>query len=194
RPASVVIRPPTEPLVEGSQTRLECVAAGAYPSAVIVWEKTLAGRSTVLKATSLRLGEVTSSWLTLVPEAEDHGATLTCRAHNPNIPVHAATTSTALQITFAPRVTLRLGYNLQTRPVTEGEDVYFECEVASNPPPHAITWYKDVSTGTSRLGGDAQPQRWCVGLQQQPGAADGETDLSWQLHLRRHQHTGHHHQ
>ncbi|XP_069958180.1 roundabout homolog 3-like [Cherax quadricarinatus] len=153
RPASVVIRPPTEPLVEGSQTRLECVAAGAYPSAVIVWEKTLAGRSTVLKATSLRLGEVTSSWLTLVPEAEDHGATLTCRAHNPNIPVHAATTSTALQITFAPRVTLRLGYNLQTRPVTEGEDVYFECEVASNPPPHAITWYKDGLEVTHNLRG-----------------------------------------
>nr|XP_045594080.1 uncharacterized protein LOC123755425 [Procambarus clarkii] len=94
---------------------------------------------------SLRLGEVTSSWLTLVPEAEDHGATLTCRAHNPNIPGHAVTTSTALQITFAPRVTLRLGYNLQTRPVTEGEDVYFECEVASNPPPFSITWYRNTS-------------------------------------------------
>ncbi|XP_069168527.1 synaptogenesis protein syg-2 [Procambarus clarkii] len=143
RPVAVVIRPPAEPLVEGRQTRLECVAAGAYPSAIIVWEKTLAGRATLLKATSLRLGEVTSSWLTLVPEAEDHGATLTCRAHNPNIPGHAVTTSTALQITFAPRVTLRLGYNLQTRPVTEGEDVYFECEVASNPPPFSITWYRN---------------------------------------------------
>ncbi|XP_071527602.1 neural cell adhesion molecule 1-like isoform X2 [Panulirus ornatus] len=143
RPASVVINPPGEPLVEGRQTRLECVAAGAYPSAVITWEKTMAGRSNLLKATSLRLGEVTSSWLTLVPEAGDHGATLTCRAHNPNIPGQAATTSTVLQITFAPRVTLRLGYNLQTRPVTEGEDVFFECEVASNPPPLSINWFKD---------------------------------------------------
>ncbi|XP_069177783.1 synaptogenesis protein syg-2-like [Procambarus clarkii] len=142
-PASVVIRPPAEPLVEGRQTRLECVAAGAYPSAVIVWEKSLAGRATLLKATSLRLGEVTSSWVTLVPEAEDHGATLTCRAHNPNLPGHAVTTSTALQITFAPRVTLKLGYNLQTRPVTEGEDVYFECEVASNPAPFSIAWYRN---------------------------------------------------
>ncbi|XP_050724669.1 hemicentin-2-like isoform X2 [Eriocheir sinensis] len=104
---------------------------------------TIAGRSKVLKSTSLRMGDVTSSWLPLVPEASDHGATLTCRAHNPNIPGHAATTSTVLQITFAPRVTLKLGYNLDTRPVTEGEDVFFECEVASNPPPHTVTWYKD---------------------------------------------------
>ncbi|XP_063880551.1 nephrin-like [Scylla paramamosain] len=104
---------------------------------------TIAGRSKLLKSTSLRLGDVTSSWLPLVPEASDHGATLTCRAHNPNIPGHAATTSTVLQITFAPRVTLKLGYNLDTRPVTEGEDVFFECEVASNPPPLTVTWYKD---------------------------------------------------
>ncbi|XP_042229711.1 nephrin-like [Homarus americanus] len=143
RPASAVIKPPGEPLVEGRQTRLECVASGAYPSATINWEKTKEGRSTLLEATSLRLGEVTSSWLTLVPEASDHGATLTCRAHNPNIPGQATTTSTALQITFAPRVTLRLGYNLETRPVTEGEDVFFECKVASNPPPTTTRWYKD---------------------------------------------------
>lgn len=53
--------------------------------------------------------------------------------------------STPSSSTVAPRVTLKLGYNLDTRPVTEGEDVFFECEVASNPPPHTVTWYKDVS-------------------------------------------------
>ncbi|MPD04538.1 hypothetical protein E2C01_100233 [Portunus trituberculatus] len=51
RPTSVVIKAPADPLVEGRKTRLECVAAGAYPSAVISWDMTIAGRSKLLKST-----------------------------------------------------------------------------------------------------------------------------------------------
>ncbi|XP_071531182.1 LOW QUALITY PROTEIN: protein turtle homolog B-like [Panulirus ornatus] len=143
RPSAVVVKSPDNPLVEGRPTRLECVATGAYPSAVVSWEKTQAGKSIMLKSTSRVMGETTSSHLSLTPEAGDHGAKLTCRAHNPNISGQGVHTSTVLQVHFAPRVKLRLGANLGGRPITEGEDVYFECEIACNPPARDVEWHKD---------------------------------------------------
>ncbi|KAG7154807.1 putative CD80-like C2-set and Ig-3 immunoglobulin domains-containing protein [Homarus americanus] len=98
-----------------------CVASGAYPSASILWEKTQGGKTIKLKGTviiylvallptfslvplsrplqSRVIGDTTSSHVSLVPEASDHGAKLTCRAHNPNISVQGVHTSTVLQVT-----------------------------------------------------------------------------------------------
>ncbi|XP_045113418.1 neural cell adhesion molecule 1-like isoform X2 [Portunus trituberculatus] len=143
RPSNVVVRPPQEPLVEGRKTRLECVASGAYPSAVITWQKTRGGKTTTEEGESRMMGNKTVSLLTFIPEAEDNGATLTCRAHNPSIPGQGMHTTTVLQVTFKPRVKLRLGVNLGGRPITEAEDVYFECEIACNPGPREVLWHKD---------------------------------------------------
>lgn len=44
------------------------------------------------------VGNKTVSMLTFVPEAEDNGAALTCRAHNPNIPGQGMHTTTVLQV------------------------------------------------------------------------------------------------
>ncbi|XP_050687066.1 nephrin-like [Eriocheir sinensis] len=143
RPSQVVVRAPPEPLVEGRETRLECVAAGAYPSAVITWQKSRGGKTSPQDAKSRMVGNKTVSMLTFVPEAEDNGAALTCRAHNPNIPGQGMHTTTVLQVTFAPRVKLRLGVSLGGRPITEAEDVYFECEIACNPPARQVMWHKD---------------------------------------------------
>lgn len=50
-PSSVVVRGTQKLLTEGRQARLECEAVGAYPSAVITWEKTdRGGKSALLKA------------------------------------------------------------------------------------------------------------------------------------------------
>ncbi|MPC93742.1 hypothetical protein E2C01_088882 [Portunus trituberculatus] len=45
------------------------------------------------------MGNKTVSLLTFIPEAEDNGATLTCRAHNPSIPGQGMHTTTVLQVT-----------------------------------------------------------------------------------------------
>ncbi|XP_071514967.1 protein turtle homolog B-like [Panulirus ornatus] len=143
-PTSVRIRAPEASLVEGQQTRLECVAEGAYPAATLAWTKTtLHGVPSTLPSTSRHLGERTSSFVTLVPESEDDHATLTCTAHNPNISGPGVTTTTVIQVVFAPRVSLQLGANLGSQPITEGKDVYFECEVVANPPAREIVWRKD---------------------------------------------------
>ncbi|XP_042233693.1 hemicentin-2-like isoform X1 [Homarus americanus] len=145
RPTSVKIRTPESSLVAGQQTRLECVAEGAYPAATITWTltPTHGGPPTTLPSSWRHLGEKTSSFVRIVPDAEDHKATLTCSAHNPNISDPGLTTSITIHVLFAPRVRLELGANLGSQPITEGKDVYFECEVSANPVARDIVWLKD---------------------------------------------------
>lgn len=150
RPRTVDIRVPKSPLVAGQETRLECVAVGAYPEAKLTWTKTLNGASTTLHATSRHVGEMTKSYLTVVPKAGDHEATLTCIARNPNITHPGLKSSTKLTVVFAPRVELRLGSNLGSQPITEGRDVYFECDVTCNPPAREVIWTKDNERVTSQ--------------------------------------------
>ena len=51
------------------------------------------------------------------------------------------------QILFAdpPTASLNLGTSLNASNIKEGDDVYFECSVNSNPRPNKIIWKKDVS-------------------------------------------------
>ena len=50
-------------------------------------------------------------------------------------------------ITFsdAPKLILRLGHALHANNIKQGDDVYFECLIDSNPPIARLEWYKDVS-------------------------------------------------
>ena len=40
---------------------------------------------------------------------------------------------------------MQLGSNLVADEIKEGDDVYFECIVKSNPTFHRISWYHEVS-------------------------------------------------
>ncbi|XP_069936889.1 nephrin-like [Cherax quadricarinatus] len=152
RPTSVSISEPASPLVEGQEARLECVALGAYPAADLSWSltPTHATSPITLPSASRHLGQKTSSLARVTPTADDHLATLTCSAHNPNITGRPITTSILLHVVFAPRVRLQLGATLGSAPITEGKDVYFECEVVANPPVREIVWRKDVSIREGR--------------------------------------------
>ena len=44
-----------------------------------------------------------------------------------------------------PRVSLRLGKSLDPDNLRTGNDVYFECDVKSNPMPHKLVWLHRVS-------------------------------------------------
>ena len=48
-------------------------------------------------------------------------------------------------ISDAPRVELRLGRSLNASNIKEGDDVYFECLIQSNPAPNTIIWTRNVS-------------------------------------------------
>lgn len=45
-----------------------------------------------------------------------------------------------------PVITLKMGSNLNPRYIKEGDDIYFECSVQSNPKVTKLSWFKDVST------------------------------------------------
>ena len=47
-----------------------------------------------------------------------------------------------------PRVSLRLGKSLDPDNLRTGNDVYFECDVKSNPMPHKLVWLHRVSRVT----------------------------------------------
>lgn len=44
-----------------------------------------------------------------------------------------------------PVVTLKMGSSLNPDDIKEGDDVYFECHIHSNPKPYKMAWFHDVS-------------------------------------------------
>jgi hypothetical protein len=44
-----------------------------------------------------------------------------------------------------PVVTLKMGSSLNPDDIKEGDDVYFECMILSNPKPYKMSWFHDVS-------------------------------------------------
>ena len=53
--------------------------------------------------------------------------------------------STFLCLSDAPQVSLRLGRTLDPDNIKTGHDVYFECDVKSNPPALRLEWLHNVS-------------------------------------------------
>ena len=43
-----------------------------------------------------------------------------------------------------PVVTLKMGSKLNPDDIKEGDDVYFECLIQSNPKPYKMSWYHNV--------------------------------------------------
>ncbi|KAK4286791.1 hypothetical protein Pmani_040120, partial [Petrolisthes manimaculis] len=92
---------------------------------------------------NLVYGDVTSS--TFVPNVtrEDHNTEVTCHASNPAAPDHPITNTTHLVVHYPPSVSASLGPSLTPELLKEGDDVYFDCSVAANPPAATITWYHE---------------------------------------------------
>lgn len=44
-----------------------------------------------------------------------------------------------------PIVTLKMGSSLNPDDIKEGDDIYFDCHIQSNPKPYKLAWYHDVS-------------------------------------------------
>lgn len=44
-----------------------------------------------------------------------------------------------------PIVTLKMGPSLNPDDIKEGDGVYFECHIRSNPKPYKMSWFHDVS-------------------------------------------------
>ncbi|GBP72099.1 Nephrin [Eumeta japonica] len=88
-------------------------------------------------------GNVTNSVLTFVPDIEDAGRVISCRAVQPSIPQSTREDGWKMEIQHLPVAKLVLGANLDANKVMEGSDVYLDCRVRANPWHHQVYFTHD---------------------------------------------------
>lgn len=186
RPTKVQIESERGPVVADKPLELVCRAFGSRPAALISWWR---GHTRLLPAPDTPPSEsephglhhrpasrpanaavqihesvsadsnVTSSTLLFVPQIEDEGQLISCRAENAYISAlgledsgeHDKTNNQAgsgsiedslrLEVHYLPRVQLRLGDNLHEGEIREGQAVYFDCLARAQPAAHEIRWW-----------------------------------------------------
>ncbi|XP_046971664.1 nephrin-like [Vanessa cardui] len=141
RPLTVQILNKNRQLSADRSYEVECKTSGSRPEAQVSWWKGF--KPLRKKAKNFSDTNSTTSILTFVPEAEDHDNQLICRAENPRVANSVIEDSWRLNIHYVPIATLKMGSNLNPNHIKEGDDVYFECNVQSNPKANRLAWYKD---------------------------------------------------
>ncbi|XP_068241474.1 cell adhesion molecule 4-like [Palaemon carinicauda] len=145
-PTSVIISNPGS-VREGEQVRLVCTSSGSRPSASLTW--VIRGVTRTAEKENLMYAGVTSSTLIANLTREDDGTEVTCRANNPAAPDYLVTNTTRLTVHYPPTVSASLGRSLRPELLKQGDDVYFTCTVAANPPASSIVWYHETSAQSS---------------------------------------------
>ena len=124
---------------------LECVAIGSRPSPSISWS--IGDTDVTALETKLETSNdnnITTSSIALMADPKYSGQTITCTAMVPGLSGSRITSSSILNVHYISSASLSLGSSMtEGQSVKEGDDVYLECEVESNPRPHKITWFKD---------------------------------------------------
>ncbi|CAL4065613.1 unnamed protein product, partial [Meganyctiphanes norvegica] len=95
------------------------------------------------KTEVLSNGNVTRSTLRIHPRSEDNDALLTCQAENPKLPGSAIEDIRTLKVYYAPKLSIKVGANLDIMDIKEGDDVYFECQSQANPGAYNIKWFQN---------------------------------------------------
>ncbi|CAL4119919.1 unnamed protein product [Meganyctiphanes norvegica] len=142
RPLWVLLETP-DAVQEGQLLRLHCTTEGARPPALMTWliRGQVTQAETEEEPTSIQYMSRTTSTLALRVSKEDDGMEVACRAANPATPDNFIANTTKLQVHYKPRVVASLGRPLEASLLKEGDDVYFNCKVTSNPPVQRITWF-----------------------------------------------------
>ncbi|XP_035207453.1 nephrin-like [Stegodyphus dumicola] len=139
RPLYVRITTLHRPLKAGDELRLNCETSGSRPPAKISWwldnKRIQSGKESIPNSRN-----ITYSSLTLRPGVDDNGKMVVCKAENPALQ-HAVMQDTwYLNVHFPPEVYLQLGANIKYSTIKEGNDVYLECTIRSNPPVTELIW------------------------------------------------------
>lgn len=139
KPLWIKLRGNNEALSSDETYEMRCEAAGARPPPVITWWKgSIPLRNT--KEWTTNDGNLTVSILKFVPTTEDAGKILSCRANVPLIPDSSVEDGLKLNIYHVPTVSLHVGSIPNSTYISEGMDVYFECNIKSNPWVNNISW------------------------------------------------------
>ncbi|XP_064091402.1 uncharacterized protein LOC135205060 [Macrobrachium nipponense] len=143
-PLDVSILGPAEVTVSaGTMVTLTCRAIGSHPPARLTWWRGHAPlKHHVTNAVSSDRN-VSTAALTMKVSKNMNEATLACIANNPSIPHKSVTRTVKLIVHYLPVMELTLGQPLEADNIKEGDDVYFECSIVSNPRYLRVDWYHD---------------------------------------------------
>ncbi|XP_059051651.1 hemicentin-2-like [Achroia grisella] len=152
RPTSVMITNKPVQMSADTETVLVCVSHGSRPPAQITWYRENR-KYTRGKHNEYTNETTTVSRLTMLPQPEDDGAVIRCRADNPVLSV-ALEDSFRMTVVYRPVLAMSLGSTLNPNDIKEGDDVYFECNIRANPKEHRISWYhNDVQVSQNMSSG-----------------------------------------
>lgn len=121
-------------VVEGSPTRLRCIATDSKPITKLQWSLS----EQALNSSESVSGDVlltTLSEVILVPKKEDHGKQINCVATNQALKKPTAV-SVELDVLSLPDVIVKI----PEKSLSEGESLVAECQVEANPPVHTYRW------------------------------------------------------
>ncbi|KAK8382161.1 hypothetical protein O3P69_015253 [Scylla paramamosain] len=141
RPLVTRIEAPPKWLRVGREFEIACVVAGSRPHPNVTWTIGTVTSLTPLIAETEHGVNMSTSRVKVVASRRHHGQRLTCTSVNPLFPLARLTDSTLLNVTYPPVATIELGRGVSSV-VKEGEDVYFDCNVDSNPPTYKISWFR----------------------------------------------------
>ncbi|XP_033150043.1 neural cell adhesion molecule 1-A, partial [Drosophila busckii] len=137
KPLTVKIVDPPNSMTADRRYEVTCESSGSRPAAIITWYK---GKRQLRRTKDDISKNSTRSELSFVPTTDDDGKSITCRAENPNVNGLYLETMWKLNVVYPPLVELHLGSTLAPDDIKEGDDVYFECHVHSNPQWRKLLW------------------------------------------------------
>ncbi|XP_039283267.1 nephrin [Nilaparvata lugens] len=139
KPLKAQILSSFQPLSVDRSVNITCQSIGSRPPAKLSWW--IDGkRLEPFWEDESKDGNVSTSMVRLTATVDDNGKTLTCRADNTEIKGSAEEDFWKLNVYFLPVLELKLGSNLNPDDIEEGDDVYFECKVHSNPGAYKVVW------------------------------------------------------
>ncbi|XP_037073232.1 protein turtle homolog A-like [Pollicipes pollicipes] len=139
-PLSVSILGKGEPFSAGRQYQLVCRCVGSRPPALLTWYLGSARLAATPATTTSHQGNVTLTTLQFTPRPEDDQKSLFCRCQNPKVDSATLEDSWRIAVHYLPRVSVTLGNSLDPSRIKEGDGVYFECSIKSNPPIYKKEW------------------------------------------------------